>query len=150
MAAIKAQLTYGIPIAGWLPCLLRIGDFKLETTLSNIPSDPMAAMLNTLIQLHKGINITDRIIWHEEPTCHYLQFSKVELGYSLQISKSDKYDGPASLVYEFTGTYNQLILPFYRALKAFNTLDLSQTGWLELKKGRVAELTQWVKEMKNS
>ncbi|MCG8575891.1 MAG: hypothetical protein MI810_13470 [Flavobacteriales bacterium] len=110
----------------------------------------MEQLLEALAGLHKGINYPDPIIWHLEPYCYYAQFEKVRNNYKIKISESEEFKGPARFVCEFEGDYQQMILPFYRAMKRFYSYNYQPPAWNEPDQKRIVKLKELVQSKKTN
>ncbi len=148
MASNKFSIDFGTPDHGWLPLELVYGDFELKLDVSDVPVDPMVQLCDALIQLSKGIQTPDQIIWHLEPYCFYLQLKQSGDLYIVQISESENYEGPQNLIKEFNGSFEAIILPLYRAFKKFCSYGYSKPHWEVLDAQRVGELSALVKNSK--
>ena len=80
-------------------------EFNLELDISDVPLDPMVQLCDALIEISKGIKEPNRVIWHLEPYCYYLQLEKLEVGYKAIILESDEFDSPAKVFKEISGTF---------------------------------------------
>lgn len=146
----KIEIEFGIPEHGWLLTNLVHKEFKLELDISDVPLDPMVQLCDALIEISKGIKKPTRVIWHLEPYCYYLQLEKLETGYMAIISESDEFDSPARVTKEILGTFDEIILPFYRGVKKFWSKSFKPPHWDELDSKRIEELTKLIKEKKNN
>ncbi len=144
----KIVIEFGIPENGWLLTTLNHKDFDLELDISDVPIDPMVQLCDALIEINKGINEPSRIIWHLEPYCYYLQLRKLESGYKAIISESDEFDSSTKITTEISGSFEEIILPLYRALKKFWSKSFKPPHWDELDPKRIEELTKLIKEKK--
>jgi hypothetical protein len=144
----KISIEFGIPEHGWLLTNLSHKDFDLEIDISDVPIDPMDQLCDALIEINKGISEPRRIIWHLEPYCYYLQLIKLKSGYKAIISESDEFDSPTKITTEILGSFEEIILPLYRALKKFWSTSFKPPHWNELNPKRIEELTKLIKEKK--
>ncbi|MCR9152466.1 MAG: hypothetical protein NXI09_00020 [Bacteroidetes bacterium] len=90
----RIKIEFGIPEHGWLPAKLNYRDYQLELEISDVPLDPMVQLCDALIQISKGIKEPNRIIWHLEPYCYYLQLMITDGQYKVTILESDEFDSP--------------------------------------------------------
>ena len=144
----KIVVEFGIPEHGWLITNLSYKDFELELDVSDVPIDPMVQLCDALIEINKGIREPSRVIWHLEPYCYYLQLKELENGYKALILESDEFDSPTKITAELSGSFEELILPFYRALKKFWSKSFKPPHWDEIDPKRIEELTELIKEKK--
>lgn len=146
----KLKLVFGTAHHGWLPTLLTYNDFVLEIEISDVPVDPMEQLCTTLIQLMKGIREPIKVIWHLEPYCYYLQLENVITCYKVKLLESKDFESPMTLTKEIEGSFENMILPLYRAVKAFDSQAYNDPHWERLDEDRVAELTKLMKQKKAS
>lgn len=144
----KLKIEFGVPEYGWLPTYIKCNDFEITLDVSDVPIDPMYLLCNSLIQILKGIDFPNKVLWHLEPYCYYLQISKECNDYKLQITESDNYDSPSKIAFETKGSFDYLIMPLYRSLLKFESKDYRPPHWEGLDKKRIQVLRQLVKEKK--
>lgn len=146
----KLNLVFGTAYHGWLPTCLTYDDFMLEIEISDVLVDPMEQLCTALIQLLKGIREPVKVIWHLEPYCYYLQLEIVAKFYKISLLGSKGLDSPMALVKEIEGSFENLILPLYRAVKAFDSEGYNHLHWERLDEDRIIELTKLMKQKKAS
>ena len=141
----RIKIEFGIPEHGWLPTKLNYRDYQLELEISDVPLDPMVQLCDTLIQISKGIKEPNRIIWHLEPYCYYLQLMITDGQYKATILESDEFDSPIKITKEIIGSFDEIVLPLYRGLKKFWSQSFKSPHWDELDSKRIEELTDLIK-----
>lgn len=142
----RIHIEFGIPEHGWLQTNFKYNDFELELDISDVPLDPMVQLCDALIQINKGISKPDRIIWHLEPYCYYLQLERSQNDFKATILESDELDSPTKVTKEILGEFEEIILPLYRELKRFWSNSYKHPHWDELETERIEELTNLIKE----
>ncbi|MEE9362137.1 MAG: hypothetical protein V3U92_06015 [Cellulophaga sp.] len=142
---VGIKIEFGTPEHGWLPTTLNYKDYQLELEISDVPLDPMVQLCDALIQINKGIKEPNRIIWHLEPYCYYLQLMIIEGQYKATILESDEFDSPTKTTKEISGSFDEIILPLYRGLKTFWSQSFKKPHWDELDSKRIEELTDLIK-----
>ena len=142
----KIEIEFGVPEHGWLSTTFKYGDYELELEISNVPRDPMVQLCDVLIQICKGMKSPERIMWHLEPYCYYLQLEIIKGQYKAIILESDEFESPTKITKEITGSYDAIILPLYRGLKKFWSHSFKTPHWDELESKRIEELTNLIKE----
>lgn len=142
----KIVLAFGTPEHGWLTTNLRHQDFELELGISNVPLDPMVQLCDALIEINKGIKEPSRVIWNSEPHCYHLQLTELKNGYKAVVLESDELESPTKITTELSGKFEEIILPFYRALKKFWSKSYKPPHWDELDSQRIEELTELIKK----
>lgn len=122
--------------------------FELEFNASNIPESPTDKLCESLILAMNGIET--EICWNLEPECYFFELKQIRKGIELNISKSGGITENRNQIYELTGNFESVILPMYRSLKKFNTLEFDKTDWKEIDQKKLNKLTELVKSKKLS
>ena len=141
------RLNIGKPKNGWIPIEFNSTAFKLEFNASNIPEIPTDKLCESLILALNGI-ITE-ICWNLEPECYFFELKPSENKINLIISKSGGITKNRDVVYELTTDFESVILPLYRSLKKFSTLEFNKADWTKLDQTKLNKLTKLVTERKN-
>lgn len=142
----KLYLEFGKADNGWLPTIFSYGDFELNIEISDVPIDPMVQLCDALIQINKGIKCPERILWHLEPFCYYLQLELNDHEYKVTILESDNFDSQTRIIQDIIGDFDSIILPLYRGLKKFTSQSFGHPHWEEIANDRIAELSTLIKE----
>lgn len=143
----KIELNLGNPNNGWLPIELKSADFELEFIASIIPEIPTDKLCESLILAINGID--SEICWNLEPECYFFELNKIEKGIELNISKSGGITKNRNLNYKLAGDFESVILPMYRSLKKFNTLEFDKADWKKIDQIKLNKLTELVIDRKN-
>lgn len=143
----KIGLNFGKPKNGWLPIELKSADFELEFNTSNIPKNPTDKLCESLILAINGIET--EMCWNLEPECYFFELKHSGKEIELNISKSEGITESRNLIYKLTGDFESVILPIYRSLKKFNTLEFKKTDWKKIDESKLNKLTELVKDRKN-
>ncbi|MCK7589988.1 hypothetical protein M0G43_05325 [Subsaxibacter sp. CAU 1640] len=143
----KLKLNFEIPKNGWLPTSLRYSDLELNFSASNIPENPTDKLCESLILALNGIKT--ETLWNLEPECYFFELKPNKKGIDFVISKSGGITENRNLIYELTGDFESVILPMYRSLKKFSTLEFDKADWKKIDKIKLNKLTELVTERKN-
>jgi hypothetical protein len=84
-----------------------------------------------------------------EPECYFFELKPNGKVIDFIISKSGRITENRNLIYKLTGDFESVILPMYRSLKKFNTLEFDKTDWNEIDQIKLNKLTELVKNRKN-
>lgn len=140
----KLVLEFGTPEHRWLPVNFRSGDFELVDYISDVPVDPIEQLLDTLIQISKGIREPDSILWHLEPYCYYVHLEHMNQLFKLYIFESKNLNSPLKKSFEIEGDYDQIIIPLYNGLKKFCSRSLDESHWKNPDLVRIKELDKLI------
>jgi hypothetical protein len=143
----KIELNIGIPKTGWLPIEFKSGEFELNFTTSKVPENPTDKMCDALILCLKGVETEFR--WNIEPGIYFFKLTPNGDNINLSISESDGSE-VQNLTYEFNGNFNSVVLPMYRSLKKFSTLEFEQTDWIKIDQSKLNKLTELVTNKKTA
>jgi len=143
----KIELNLGIPLTGWLPVEFKSGEFELDFTSSKIPENPTDKMCDALILCLKGVESEFR--WNLEPDIYFFKLTPNGSSINLSISESNGSEIQI-LTYEFNGGFNSVILPMYRSLKKFSTLEFEQSDWIKIDQEKLNKLTELVTDKKTT
>ena len=144
----KIELNLGNPKNGWLPIELKFADFELEFNASNIPENPTDKLCESLILAMNGIET--EICWNLEPEYYFFELKQSGKGIEMIISKSGGITEKRNLIYNLTGDFESVILPMYRSLKRFSTLEFDITNWKKIDQIKLNKLTELVTERKKT
>jgi hypothetical protein len=142
----KIELNLGNPKNGWLPIELKSADFELEFIASNIPEIPTDKLCQSLILALNGVET--EVCWNLEPECYFFELKPIEYGIDIIISKSSGITENRNLIYKFNGNFETVILPMYRSLKKFSTLEFDNADWRKTEPIKLNKLTELVTERK--
>ncbi|WP_047419583.1 hypothetical protein [Cellulophaga sp. Hel_I_12] len=144
----KIELNLGNPKSGWLPIELKSTDFELEFNASNIPENPTDKLCESLILAINAIET--EICWNLEPEFYVFELKQHGKEIELNISKSGGITENRNLIYKLTGDFESVILPMYRSLKKFNTLEFKKADWKKIDQDKLNKLTELVAERKKT
>ncbi len=144
----KIELNLGNPKNGWLPIEFKSADFELAFNTSNIPENPTEKLCESLILAMDGIET--EVCWNLEPECYFFELKHSGKEIELSISKSGRITGNRNLIYKLTGNFESVILPMYRSLKKFNTLEFDKADWKKIDQSKLNKLTELVAERKKT
>lgn len=96
----------------------------MEFNASNAPENPIDILCESLIlALHR---IETEICWNLEPARYYFELKPNGKDIEIKILKSNGTTKNRNLIYTINGNFESVILPLYRSLKKFNTLELAE------------------------
>ncbi|MFC7356698.1 hypothetical protein ACFQO1_03290 [Jejudonia soesokkakensis] len=144
----KIELNLGNPENGWLPIKLISNDFNLEFYASNIPENPTDKLCEALILALNGIE--SEICWNMEPDSYYFELKQSGKKINMIISNSSGIAKNRKVIYELIGDFESIILPLYRSLKKFNTLEFNKTDWKKIDQTKLNKLTEIVTRRKTT
>jgi hypothetical protein len=144
MADEKLLIKLGEPKHGWLPVELTHGEFGLQFTASDIPVNPIDQLISGIRQITKGIST--EVWWHLEPERYYFHFEKQGDLFLLRLSYARNENATKELIFETQGSYESIIMPFYRCLRNFFSKEIEGAHWPVPNKNEIDKLIEVVKE----
>ncbi|UWX53726.1 hypothetical protein NYZ99_11260 [Maribacter litopenaei] len=143
----KLELTFGMPNSGWLPTKLKTSDIALTFNASNIPENPIDQLCESLILALNGIET--EMNWDLEPESYIFGLKPSGKEIDFNILKSGGLTKKRTLIYKLNGDFQSVILPMYRSLKKFNSLEYKKTDWTKIDQTKLDKLTKLVADRKN-
>lgn len=140
-------MNIGNPENGWIPIELKSADFELKFNTSNIPESPTEKLCESLILVQNGID--KEICWNLEPECYFFELKPIGNGIEFIVSKNDRNSKSRNRIYTLNGNFESVILPLYRSLKKFNTLEFDESDWKKIDQIKLNKLTELITERKN-
>ncbi len=126
----KLLFTLGTPDHGWLPVELRYGDFYLSIDASDVPNDPLEALLLVVTQLKS--NEQRRVTWWLEPAAYFFDFTKIGEELVLQVLQTNDLNqerAEEQQLIKIKGTAREILRPFRAALKQFYNITYEEKHW---------------------
>lgn len=121
----KLQIKFSIPESGWLEIELKNNKFKLEFETSDVPSNPIENLINSIYDSFEGKR--SEVYWYLEPGCYYFILEKKEIEYSIQIDY--EYENQRELICVIDGNYNEIIKPMIEEIDNFIKNEYSVENW---------------------
>lgn len=134
-------IRFGLPEHGWLPVEMLVDGYVLQFDASDVPVNPLDELCSALILLVQGESVA--VDWHLEPARNQFRFESKAQEIVLHIYEQEM------AAYKFIGTFETVVLPFYRALKKTAT---SQHGanWPVTDSAKIEKLTKLIKARKGA
>ncbi len=144
----KIEFNLGQPISGWIPLYFKSGDFILEFTSSKIPENPTDKLCEALILISSGV--VSEMCWTEEPVCYFFRFELKDNFYSFKIEETDKNGQNRTEIFYANRGFEDLILPIYRGLKKWTTIEFEPSAWEKIEQSKLDKLTELIKKRKTA
>ncbi|MBG8552913.1 hypothetical protein [Hymenobacter guriensis] len=144
---------FGEPSYYWLPVRIVVNDSELLFKSSAVLLEPVTELAKALKEVVMGpdeVKVT--MYWWLEPEYYDFCFCRKDTQYKLTIWYIDDdyagYRERRTMHSEITGSVNDIILPFYRAIKKFASYAYAETHWPALDSIKITRLTQIIKGRK--
>ncbi|TVZ15603.1 hypothetical protein [Maribacter sp. MAR_2009_72] len=144
----KIEFNLGQPISGWVPVYFKSRDFILEFTSSKIPENPTDKLCEALILIASGVE--SEMCWTEQPICYFFKFIQTEKTYCFTIDETDRHGQNRTEIFRENGGFEDLIMPIYRGLKKWTTLEYGPSDWKKIEDSKLDKLTELVKKRKTA
>lgn len=132
------KVWFDAPTHGWLPVRLLLDTTELAFVASHIPSDPIEALLGALLDACDDRAAT--VWWPLEPGGYELRFSPVDGQIQLRVLVAQARGRDAREVASLRGSKDQILLPFWRALRRLQASGPTPPHWPELSERAVLSL----------
>jgi hypothetical protein len=140
------RVFFGQPQYGWLPLTLQVDAFELILEVSDVPINPLEELCSSLKVVLTGEEAS--VWWHLEPTWYQFHIEPTSSGVVFTIWQCASYQRPNLKIFQYTGTVDTIVVPFYRALKHFASRPTSEKDWPSLDKENLQHLTDLVRARK--
>jgi hypothetical protein len=144
----KIELNFGNPEHGWLPVEFKYAEFELNFDASDVPKIPTDLLCECLVSILKGLET--KMYWFLEPGHYLFEFVPNGKVIDLLISASNASIAKHKGMYKITGSYDSIILPMYRTLKKFNTIEFNELDWEKIDRVKLDELTELINKRKTA
>jgi hypothetical protein len=121
-------ITYQPPQHGWLLLQLTVNDQVVEIDASDVPHNPVEGLICALASSAQGTPAS--VWWHSEPDGYFLNFNPT--GGDVELSVDFAFDSNrarAQTVLKAKGSREQILMPFWRFLRQFQSHGYSEPHW---------------------
>ena len=146
---MKLKCRFGVPEHGWLLVQVLAGDYTLEMDVSDVPVNPIDQLIESLCRVLYGME--SEVWWHLEPASYYFSFSRsgtTKYRCEITFAKGNKVSDPRRDVLTVVGNVNEVIFPFWRAIREFMTYEYEEPRWPKTDAFAVEKLTELVRSVK--
>jgi hypothetical protein len=133
-AARGLQVRFGGPSNGWLRLTVRAGESEVELTISYTPNDFLRELLLAL--LGDGLDA----VANSEPELYVCSFRLEADRVTFRIAEQRT----GNVVFTFSGTREEVVVPFWRALRRLETEFVPDHWRRPFPSGELAALTSAV------
>ncbi|MDX8349156.1 hypothetical protein SLH49_14315 [Cognatiyoonia sp. IB215446] len=135
----------GQPEHGWVNLTIGDGDFRLEADVSDVPSDFINEAIDALLRL-LTIGGPQTVSLSLEPGYHTLLLNQEADVFSLSVTtQGASADG---LPHEIEGSFKEVVLPIFRAIKGFQSRDVEEMHWPQIESTALASLVEVIEVKK--
>ncbi|WP_428529062.1 hypothetical protein [Roseibium sp.] len=138
---------FGAPHFGWLPIQITIDDFQLQTNISCIPENSIDVLISTMLGAMDGVKAEVQL--NVESSLYYIQFAPLEdAKYLLLVEYSERGSSSTierELLLEAAGDESEIILPFWRACRQFESMTYEDAHWPRCSNDMLTALNERIK-----
>ena len=137
----RIQIRHDAPSHGWLPLRLSVSGHEIDIIVSDVPNNPIQELLEALESAARG---REASVWlHLEPDGYFMRFSPIgdEINLLLEFAAASK-SSRAEDVLSVQGSRVEILLPFWRFLRDFQSYDYSEPDWPRVDYGRIAAVKE--------
>jgi hypothetical protein len=137
----RIQIRHDAPSHGWLPLRLSVSGHEIDIIVSDVPNNPIQELLEALESAARG---REASVWlHLEPDGYFMRFSPIgdEINFLLEFAAASK-SSRAEDVLSVQGSRVEILLPFWRFLRDFQSYDYSEPDWPSVDYERIAAVKE--------
>ena len=150
----KLKASFDDPDGGWVCLTIECGEHSETIIASYTPGDSFLDLTDGLYNLLQ-YDCEARIIWHEEPAETELRFIRTKKVVRLKVwffQDHRRDDGRGEKEFEASGSYEEICLPFWRALRSlqgrFSANELTARWLRPFPWKEIDDLTKAIKDRK--
>lgn len=133
------QITYQAPTNGWLVLTFALDGKLIEIDASDVPNNPVQELISALEDIARGLDSS--VWWHLEPAGYFMYFERVSEEVRLRIDYSnDSKRGHSKEVAVIRGSPAQILKPFWRFLREFQSHSFTEPHWPYVDYQRLPEI----------
>jgi hypothetical protein len=137
------SLKHKPPSHGWLSLALRVGDQVVEIDASDVPNNPVQDLLAAVEGAALGCPAS---VWlNLEPDGYFMHFTPVgaEVEFKLEYATRSQ-PSLARLVLSGSGSRSEVLLPFWRFLRDFQSRSYPEPHWPRVDFGRIGAIKRHI------
>lgn len=122
------RISYAPPSHGWLTLTVSVNEQAVEIDASDVPNNPVEDLLSALELAANGV--PSSVWWHLEPAGYFMYFTPINGSIHFKIeyvAHSEQAQGKS--VVEISGSPAQILLPFWRFVREFQTHEFEEPHW---------------------
>jgi hypothetical protein len=144
-------LSLGTPTSGWLPVRVEAGEQVVEFTASAVGADSLEQLCDALLNVAAGRESTAD--WELEPDHYEFLFAPADGQIVLEVNLVEQSRSGApkrrSRMLRWSGAAPHIVVPFWRALKKFQTAAVPADAWRPFPSTVFAKLEERARAYKN-
>ncbi|MFZ6711680.1 hypothetical protein [Undibacterium sp. TC9W] len=133
------QISYQAPVNGWLALTLTLDGKPIEIDASDVPNNPVEELAAAIQSAASGLDAS--VWWNLEPAGYFMYFERVLAEVRLRIEYAG--DGKRSHAKEVAiiqGSNAQILKPFWRFLREFQSHSYGEPHWPDVDYERIQEI----------
>ena len=122
------HVSYQPPLHGWLTISILVDGQTVEIDASDVPNNPVEDLLVALNLAANGV--PSSVWWHLEPDGYFMHFTPDGDEIQFKLVFATESDGARGReVAETRGNAAQVLLPFWRFVREFQSHDFQEPHW---------------------
>jgi len=126
-----------------------VNGYEIVIVASDVPNNPVQELLEALESAARGNEA--KVWWHLEPDGYYMRFFSIgdEIKFVLEFAEESK-SNCAKNVLSVQGTRAEVLLPFWRFLRDFQSNNYFEPDWPSVDFGRIAVVREAIGSSKQA
>lgn len=124
----RITLKHEAPSHGWLPLRLDVSGQSVKINASDVPNNPIQELVEALDKAASGTQSC--VWWHLEPDGYFMDFIPADEEIEFKLSFATGSERIRSQeVTSATGSRAEILLPFWRFLREFQSRSYAEPHW---------------------
>ncbi len=140
----RIQISHETPVNGWLPIRFVIDGQTIDIDASNVPNNPVQDLADALDTVVRGSQA--KVFWSQEPGGYFFFFSLAEDHVQLRVALAQDDDLRSREVMSVVGHRNEILLPFWRFVRNFQSHDYREPHWPAIDGRHMASIRNCLRE----
>jgi len=137
------RLAHSAPSHGWLSVNLATDDKQVEIDASDVPNNPIQDLIAALELAARGDE--SFVWWNLEPHGYYMYFTPEGGAVKLRLEFAEYSERARGVsVLALSGTPAQILLPFWRFIREFQSHGYLEPHWPSVDYSRVGHIKEFI------
>jgi len=127
----RIRIQHTPPSHGWVSLRLSVGDQSVAIDASDVPNNPIQDLVDAIDLVACGVH--SQVWWHLEPDGYFMRFEPIGNDVLFRLDFAPRSERRlAEPVLSLRGSRAEVLLPFFRFLREFQSHAYREPHWPEV------------------